>query len=82
MTTMPLEDQIKVIAKIKDKIDRDKNGTLIYLTISGSHLYGFASNDSDVDYRGTYLTGTEGLLGLNKKRDVIEMKPDIVLFEM
>lgn len=79
---IPLEEQIKTIAQVKDKIDRDKNGTLIYLTISGSDLYGFPSKDSDVDYRGTYLTGTEGLLGLNKKRDVIEMKPDIVLFEM
>lgn len=78
----PLEDQIKTIAQVKDKIDRNKNGSLIYLTISGSDLYGFPSKDSDVDYRGTYLTGTEGLLGLNKKRDVIEMKPDIVLFEM
>jgi len=79
---IPLEEQIKTIAQVKDKIDRDKNGTLIYLTISGSDLYGFPSKDSDVDYRGSYLTGTEGLLGLNKKRDVIEMKPDIVLFEL
>lgn len=79
---IPLEEQIRAIAQVKDKIDRDKNGTLIYLTISGSDLYGFPSKDSDVDYRGTYLTGTEGLLGLNKKRDVIEMKPDIVLFEL
>jgi len=79
---IPLEEQIRTIAQVKDKIDRDKNGTLIYLTISGSDLYGFPSKDSDVDYRGTYLTGTEGLLGLNKKRDVIEMKPDIVLFEL
>jgi len=82
MSRIPLEEQIKTIARVKDKIDRDKNGTLIYLTISGSDLYGFSSKDSDVDYRGTYLTGTEGLLGLNTKRDVIEMKPDIVLFEM
>jgi predicted nucleotidyltransferase len=82
MTRVPLEEQIKIIAQVKDEIDRTMNGTLIYLTISGSDLYGFPSKDSDVDYRGAYLTGTEGLLGLNQKRDVIEMKPDIVLFEM
>ncbi len=79
---VPLEEQIKIVAQVKDKIDRDQNGQLIYLTLSGSHLYGFTSKDSDVDYRGTYLTGTENLLGLHKKRDVIEMKPDIVLFEL
>lgn len=79
---IPLEDQIKIIAQVKEKIDETQNGNLIYLTISGSDLYGFPSKDSDVDYRGTYLTGTENLLGLHQKRDVIEMKPDIVLFEL
>jgi len=67
MSRIPLEEQIKVIARIKEKIDKDQNGELIYLTISGSDLYGFPSKDSDVDYRGTYLTGTENLLGLHKK---------------
>jgi len=79
---IPLEEQIKAIAEIKKKIDEKQNGELIYLTISGSDLYGFPSQDSDVDYRGTYLTGTENFLGLHKRRDVIEMKPDIVLFEL
>ena len=82
MSRIPIEEQIKTIAKVKEKIDETQNGSLIYLTISGSDLYGFSSKDSDVDYRGTYLTGTENLLGLHKKRDVIEMKPDIVLFEL
>lgn len=79
---VPLEDQIKTVARIKEKVDSDQNGVIIYITISGSDLYGFPSKDSDVDYRGTYLTGTENLLGLHKKRDVIEMKPDIVMFEL
>lgn len=79
---MPIEEQIATIAKIKEKVDETRNGEVIYITISGSDLYGFPSKDSDVDYRGTYLTGTETLLGLHSKRDVIEMKPDIVMFEM
>jgi len=77
-----LEEQIKFIAAIKNKVDRDQNGEVIYITISGSDLYGFPSKDSDVDYRGTYLTGTENFLGLHGRRDVIEMKPDIVMFEL
>jgi hypothetical protein len=79
---VPLEEQIKTIARVKEKIDESQNGSLLYLTISGSDLYGFPSKDSDVDYRGTYLTGTENLLGLHIKRDVIELKPDIVVFEL
>jgi len=83
MTYPNIEDQIKVIASVKKKINEDQNGKLIYLTISGSHLYGFPSKDSDVDYRGAYLTGEENLLGLRGKRDVIEIsEPDIVVFEL
>jgi len=79
---VPLEDQIKIVARVKERVDSDQNGVVIYITISGSDLYGFPSKDSDVDYRGTYITGTENLLGLHGKRDVIEMKPDIVMFEL
>ena len=78
----PLEDQIKVVSQIKKRVDETQNGRVIYITISGSHLYGFPSKNSDVDYRGTYITGTENLLGLHRRRDVIEMKPDIVMFEL
>lgn len=78
----PIEDQIEVVSKIKRKINTDQNGRVIYIIVSGSHLYGFPSPNSDVDYRGAFVTGTENLLGLHKKRDVIEMKPDIVMFEI
>ena len=79
---VPIEDQIKAVSTIKQKVDSSQNGRVIYITISGSDLYGFPSKNSDVDYRGTYITGTENCLGLHKKRDVIEMKPDIVMFEL
>jgi len=79
---VPIEEQIKAVSLIKQKVDTSQNGRVIYITISGSDLYGFPSKDSDVDYRGTYITGTENLLGLGRKRDVIEMKPDIVMFEL
>jgi len=77
-----IEEKIRIISKIKREVDIKVNGMVIYLVISGSDLYGFPSKDSDVDYRGAYLVGTEHLLGLDRKRDVIEMKPDIVLFEL
>lgn len=79
---IPLEAQIGVIATIKNAINTKQNGTLLYLTISGSDLYGFPSANSDVDYRGAYVTGITNLIGIKGVRDVIEMKPDIVLFEI
>jgi hypothetical protein len=79
---IPLEQQIKDIARIKEKINTVQNGKVIYVTISGSDLYGFPSKDSDIDYRGCYLTGTHSLMGLHRPKDVIEMLPDIVMFEL
>jgi len=77
-----LEDQIAMVARIKEKVNTAQGGRVIYVTRSGSDLYGFASPDSDVDYRGCYQTATGNLLGLTRKKDVIEMKPDIVMFEL
>jgi len=77
-----MEEQIKTVARIKKEINMRQNGTLLYLTISGSDLYGFPSPDSDVDYRGVYITDSNNILGLKGYKDVIELHPDIVLFEV
>ena len=37
---------------------------LLFATISGAHLYGFPSADSDYDLRGVHLLSNEKLLGL------------------
>ena len=36
----------------------------VFATISGAHLYGFASPDSDVDLRGAFVTPARDVLGL------------------
>ena len=38
--------------------------SLLFATISGAHLYGFPSTDSDFDLRGVHLLPPEKLLGL------------------
>lgn len=43
----------------------------VFATISGAHLYGFASKDSDVDLRGAYLLPAEALLGLRQPEETI-----------
>ncbi|MER6425954.1 nucleotidyltransferase domain-containing protein [Streptomyces sp. NPDC001137] len=37
---------------------------VLFATVSGAHLYGFPSRDSDVDLRGVHLLPTADLLGL------------------
>lgn len=45
----------------------------IFATISGAHLYGFASPDSDVDLRGAFLLPVRELLGLHPPKETISI---------
>ncbi len=45
---------------------------LLFATISGAHLYGFASADSDYDLRGVHILPAAEALGLRETRDTIE----------
>lgn len=46
----------------------------VFATISGAHLYGFASPDSDVDLRGTFLLSAKELLSLNPPKETITIE--------
>jgi predicted nucleotidyltransferase len=48
--------------------------TVQFVTVSGAHLYGFPSEDSDVDLRGCHLTPLEDLIGLRPPTSTIERK--------
>jgi len=39
---------------------------LVFATVSGAHLYGFPSRDSDIDLRGVHLLPVEDLIGLRE----------------
>lgn len=43
----------------------------VFATISGAHLYGFASPDSDVDLRGAFLLSARAVLGLRRASETI-----------
>ncbi|MGZ5443304.1 MAG: nucleotidyltransferase domain-containing protein [Thermoanaerobaculia bacterium] len=45
---------------------------LMFVTLSGAHLYGFASPDSDFDLRGVHLLPPAALLGLDRGPDTVE----------
>ena len=45
---------------------------LIFVTISGAHLYGFPSPDSDYDLRGVHLLPLRNVLGLDLVGETVE----------
>jgi len=55
----------------------DFSHPLVFATISGAHLYGFPSPDSDFDLRGCHLTPAGDLLGLRDPELTVEfLGPD------
>lgn len=47
---------------------------LLFATVSGAHLYGFPSPDSDYDLRGVHILPAEEALGLLPKRETIDVQ--------
>jgi predicted nucleotidyltransferase len=79
---MKYEDTLEEVTRVKREISIKTAGIVLYLTISGSHLYGFSGPDSDIDYRGCYLTDTNTVLGMHRIREVMKFKPDTELYEL
>jgi predicted nucleotidyltransferase len=46
---------------------------LLFVTISGAHLYGFPSPDSDYDLRGVHILPVKEVVGLDPGRETIEV---------
>ena len=46
---------------------------LLFATISGAHLYGFPSEDSDWDLRGCHVLPARDVLGLEEPRETVEV---------
>src|SRR5213593_689905 len=45
---------------------------LLFATISGAHLYGFPSSDSDFDLRGAHVLLRENIIGLEVRDETVE----------
>jgi uncharacterized protein len=56
MTVLDLDELAGIV--------RDQPFPLLFATVSGAHLYGFPSRDSDVDLRGAHLLPLERVVGL------------------
>lgn len=51
----------------------DQPYPLLFVTISGAHLYGFPSPDSDYDVRGVHVLPVQEVVGLDPGRETIEV---------
>ena len=49
---------------------------VLFLTVSGAHLYGFPSEDSDIDLRGSYLLPLAEVVGLRTPAETHEIKTE------
>lgn len=47
--------------------------TQLFATVSGAHLYGFASHDSDIDLRGAFVLPLNAVLRLREPEETITM---------
>ncbi|MFW6114330.1 MAG: DNA polymerase beta superfamily protein [bacterium] len=62
---------MKIDPRLHKQVD-DHLYPLIFATISGAHLYGFPSPDSDYDLRGVHLLPLEEVVGLKAGQETIE----------
>lgn len=72
MTGLP--DLAPVIAELKHP--------LVFATISGAHLYGFPSADSDVDLRGMHVLSVGDVVGLRRPVETVSRMWDRAGVEM
>jgi predicted nucleotidyltransferase len=66
---------MQIDSRIQDQI-ADHPYPLIFVTISGAHLYGFPSPDSDYDLRGAHVLPVRDVVGLDAGRETIEVSTD------
>jgi predicted nucleotidyltransferase len=60
-----------VDARLRREVERHPY-PLLFATISGAHLYGFPSPDSDYDLRGCHVLPAREVVGLDPGRETIE----------
>jgi predicted nucleotidyltransferase len=64
-----------VIEQLKPIVERQPY-PLLFATISGAHLYGFPSPDSDYDLRGVHILPLHEIAGLYQLSETIEVEND------
>ncbi len=65
-----------MMEKLKSIVDQQPY-SLLFATISGAHLYGFPSPDSDYDLRGVHILPLREIAGLYEPQETIEVSDHV-----
>jgi predicted nucleotidyltransferase len=74
-----------VAAETMDRLRRvvsDHPFPVLFATVSGAHLYGFPSPDSDFDLRGCHVLPVRDVVGLHGGRETIQIAGKVGDFEL
>lgn len=75
--THPLAPEMRArVLQELERIERERNVSVLYACESGSRAWGFASTDSDYDVRFVYVEKPEWFVQVDTPRDVIERPLD------
>jgi predicted nucleotidyltransferase len=66
-----MDNLLKIDPRLK-RIVAAQPYSLLFATISGAHLYGFPSPDSDFDLRGAHVLPLEKIVGLDVRDETVE----------
>jgi len=58
--------------EVKNWIESQYGVDVLFLTVTGSHMWNLAAEDADLDIRGIFIKPTEQILSIYKGRDTIE----------
>lgn len=75
-TAGPAQDFMSVAAALYGSVERPP-GRIVFASLSGSHMFGFPSADSDFDVRGCWLTETRLLHGLRFPPETFESSTNV-----
>ena len=74
--------------RVRDQVDEHPH-RLVFASLSGAHLYGFPSGDSDVDVRGAHILPVEDVVGLTDPVETYEamvvvegLEVDVVTYDL
>lgn len=65
------EIQEELITTARQELE-ERGKHLLFMVLSGSHIWGLSNPDSDYDIRGVYKDRTINLLGISKPKDTVE----------
>ena len=68
-------------SRLQRVVDRHPH-PLLFVTISGAHLYGFPSPDSDCDLRGVHLLPLQRVIGLDGGGETVEASHELAGMEI